>query len=53
MEVLKRLHGEAGLVLGNTEESLEDAETRQRFVQGRDACERLLAELDPRSGERA
>jgi hypothetical protein len=53
MEVLERLHGEAGLVLGDTEESREDAETRQRFVQGRDACERLLAELDPRSGERA
>ena len=53
MEVLQRLQGEAGLVLGDTEESREDAETRQRFVQGRDACGRLLAELDPRSGEPA
>ncbi len=47
MGVLERLQGEAGLVLGDTEESREDAETRQRFIQGRDACKRLRAELDP------
>jgi hypothetical protein len=46
MEVLERLQGEATLVLSDTEESREDAETKQRFKQGRDACERLLAELD-------
>ena len=53
MEVLQRLQGEASLVLGDTEESREDAETRLRFEQGREACERLLASLDPRAGERA
>jgi hypothetical protein len=53
MEVLQRLQGEANLVLGDTEESREDAETRQRFKQGQDACEQLLASLDPRAGERA
>jgi hypothetical protein len=53
MEVLQRLQGEAGLVLGDTEESDEDAETKQRFKQGRAACKQLLAELDPRAGERA
>jgi hypothetical protein len=53
MEVLQRLQGEAGLVLGDTEESREDAETKQRFKQGHAACEQLLAALDPKAGERA
>jgi hypothetical protein len=33
MEVLQRLHGEAGIVLGDSEESREDAETKRRFRQ--------------------
>jgi len=52
MEVLQRLHGEAGLVLGDSEESREDAETKQRFRQGYVACEQVLAEIDPRGGDR-
>jgi hypothetical protein len=53
MEVLQRLHGEAGIVLGGSEESREDAETKQRFRQGYVACEQVLAEIDPRTGEAA
>lgn len=50
MEVLQRLHGEAGEVLGDTEESPEDAETKRRFIQGQATCEQVLADLDPRVG---
>lgn len=54
MEVLQRLHGEAGLVLsGSSQESREDAETNRRFRCGREACERALAELDPKKDARA
>lgn len=53
MEVLQRLHGEAGIVLGDSEESREDAETKRRFRQGYVACEQVLAEIDPRTGEPA
>lgn len=53
MEVLQRLHGEAGLVLGDSEESQEDAETKRRFRQGYVACEQVLADIDPRTGESA
>ena len=53
MEVLQRLHGEAGIVLGDGEESREDAETKRRFRQGYVACEQVLAEIDPRTGEPA
>ena len=52
MEVLQRLHGEAGEVLSDTEESPEDAETKRLFIQGQATCKRLLADLDPRAGER-
>ena len=48
MEVLERLRGEADLVIGDTQESREDAETMQRFKQGYEACEQLLATIDPR-----
>jgi uncharacterized protein YgfB (UPF0149 family) len=50
MEVLERLRGEAGLVLGDTEESREDADTMRRFKQGYEACDQLLASIDPREG---
>ena len=50
MELLDRLRGEAGSVLEGREESAEDAETDRLFRQGREACERLLVDLDPRQG---
>jgi hypothetical protein len=53
MEVLQRLHGEAGIVLSDSEESREDAETKRRFRQGYVACEQVLADIDPRTGEPA
>jgi hypothetical protein len=54
MEVLQRLHGEAGLVLsGAAQESPEDAETNRRFQRGYDVCEKVLADLDPGADERA
>lgn len=53
MEALQRLHGEAGLVLAGAEGSTEDAETNRRFRRGYDACEKVLAEIDPRAGGRA
>lgn len=52
MEVLERLRGEAGLVLGDTEESREDAETMRRFKQGYEACGQLLVAVDPLKGLR-
>ena len=48
MEVLRRLHGEAGLVLAGAEGSTEDAETDGRLQRGHDVCEAVLADLDPR-----
>ncbi|HET6571554.1 MAG TPA: hypothetical protein VFG58_08710 [Solirubrobacterales bacterium] len=53
MEVLERLHGEAGIVLSGEQESAEDVETDRRFQRGYDVCEKVLAELDPRAGDRA
>ncbi len=53
MEVLQRLHGEAGLVLAGAEESIEDAETTLTFRRGYETCEQVLTGLDPRAGERA
>jgi hypothetical protein len=53
MELLQRLHGEAGEVLAGAEGSGEDAATNRRFRCGREACERALAELDPKRDERA
>lgn len=55
-ELLKRLQDEAERVLteSRTErESAEaDAEVNARFRVGYEACEKLLADLDPREGER-
>jgi hypothetical protein len=53
MEALQRLHGEAGLVLAGAAGSTEDAETNNRFQRGYEACEKVLANLDPRVGEGA
>lgn len=53
MEVLQRLHGEAGIVLAGVDESSGDAETNERFQRGYDTCESVLAEIDPKAGERA
>lgn len=53
MEVLRRLHEEAGTVLAGSEGSREDAETNERFRRGREVCEKALVELDPRAGGRA
>ena len=57
MELLRRLHGEAEHVLvgSDTERDAaeDDARTDERFRAGRDACEKVLADLDPRAGERA
>jgi hypothetical protein len=53
MEVLKRLHGEAVKILvgsggSEAQSRRDDANTDRRFQVGYDACEELLAELDPR-----
>lgn len=53
MEVLKRLHDEAGEVLqgssGERQSREEDAETQTRFLHGQDACEQVLIELAART----
>jgi hypothetical protein len=52
MELLQRLHGEAERVLLESvterESREEDAATNELFRLGYDACEELLADLDPR-----
>lgn len=52
MELLQRLHGEAERVLlesvNERESREEDAATNELFRLGFDACEELLADLDPR-----
>jgi hypothetical protein len=52
MELLQRLHGEAERVLLESvterEAREEDAATNELFRLGSDACEELLADLDPR-----
>jgi len=54
MELLQRLQGEAGMVLGGwAEEDREDIESKERFRRGYDACEKVLADLDPRPSDRA
>jgi hypothetical protein len=54
MELLQRLQGEAGMVLGGwAEEEREDVESKERFRRGYDACEKVLADLDPRAGARS
>jgi len=54
-ELLRRLHAEAKKVLvesGTEQEASEDdARTDQRFQVGHDACEKVMADLDPRMGE--
>lgn len=57
MELLQRLHGEAAKVLiesgAEAQASREDAQTKKRFQLGHEACEKMLADLDPQAGERA
>lgn len=54
MELLQRLQGEAGMVLGGwADEEREDVESKERFRRGYDACEKVLGDLDPRGGVRA
>lgn len=54
-ETLKRLHGEAEAVLGESpaerRSRAEDEATNSRFRSGLDACEELLADLDEREGD--
>jgi hypothetical protein len=54
MELLHRLHGEAIEVIvgsgGEAQSIREDEKTDQRFQLGCEACNTLLAELDPRRG---
>jgi len=53
MELLQRLQGEAGMVLGGwADEEREDVESKERFRRGYDACEKVLGDLDPRAGDR-
>jgi hypothetical protein len=53
MELLQPLHGEAERVLLESiterESREEDTATNERFQLGYDACEELLADLDPRT----
>jgi hypothetical protein len=57
MELLKRLHGEAvEILVGSGSEAQsrrDDADTDRRFQLGYEACETMLAELDPRGGQSA
>ena len=58
MELLKRLHGEAVKILvgsGSSEarSHRDDLDTEQRFQLGYEACQAMLAELDPRGGRSA
>lgn len=53
VELLRRLHGEAGMVLAGAQGSRQDVETNERFQRGHDACEKVLADLDPGKGEHA
>lgn len=52
METLRRLQGEAGLVLTGVEGGSEDAETNQRFRRGYETCESVLAGLGTSPGGR-
>jgi len=54
MELLQRLQGEAGMLLGGwAKEEREDVESKERFRRAYDVCEKVLADLDPRAGDRA
>jgi hypothetical protein len=52
MELLKRLHDEAAQVLiesgTEAQSGREDADTDRRFQIGREVCQKVLADLDPR-----
>ncbi len=50
METLRRLQGEAGLILTGVEGGSEDAETNQRFRRGYETCESVLAGLGTSPG---
>jgi GAF domain-containing protein len=56
LELLGRLHGEAVEVLvesgSEAQSSREDAETDRRLQLGYEACNKLLADLDPREEDR-
>jgi hypothetical protein len=53
MELLKRLHDEAAQILiesgTEAQSSREDADTSRRFQIGYETCEKVLADLDPRT----
>ena len=54
MELLQRLQGEAGMVLGGwADEEREEVESKERFRRGYDTCQKVLADLDPRPGNRS
>ena len=57
MELLRRLHSEAVKILvesgSEAQSGREDADTDRRFQLGYEACERVLAELDPQQGQSA
>jgi hypothetical protein len=57
MEVLRRLQAEAVEVLvesgAEAQSTREDADTNRRFQLGYETCEKVLADLDPRTGGRA
>jgi hypothetical protein len=57
MELLRRLHDEAAQVLiesgAEAQSGREDADTDRRFQIGREACEKVLTDLDPRASDRA
>jgi hypothetical protein len=54
IELLRRLHGEAGCVLeGSACARLlekEEESAKQRYERARNACEELIEQLDPRKG---
>jgi len=41
------------LLGGWADEEREDVESKERFRRAYDACERVLADLDPRAGDRS
>jgi hypothetical protein len=50
IEVLRRLHGEAEVIVAGAKSSPEDAETNERFLRGLDACETVISDLDSSAG---
>ena len=54
MELLQRLQGEAGMVLGGwADEEREDVESKERFRRGYDTSGKVLDDLDSRGSDRA